>query len=239
MNIVLYTKDASIRGSCITQLLFLGFSVFSSDKFEKIDALLAKDNVDCLIADIDDEGINWVEFINKLKESKKHEFLFIVLITSQKNNILNSLIMDCSINAVLFKINSFIESIQKMTPSLFNHKKIKSKRKHIRISPDAEDNVSAEININGLTNINSLQAKVKDLSAIGIAIGFEDKEHLKHLNEKNCYINSLKINIGTDTYSCDGFVVRKNSEFVAIKYINTNSVFRSGIAEYISKKISH
>jgi response regulator RpfG family c-di-GMP phosphodiesterase len=239
MNIVLYTKDASIRGSCITQLLFLGFSVFSSDKFEKINAFLTKDNVDCLIVDIDDEEINWIEFINKLKESKKHEFLFVVLITSQKNNILNSIIMDCSINAVLYKTNSFNDSIQKMTPSFINHKKFKSKRKHIRISPDVEDEISAVININGLTSINSLQAKVKDLSPISIAIGFEDKEHLKYINEKNCYINTLKINIGNDTYSCDGFVVRKNCEFIAIKYINTNSIFRSGIAEYISRKISH
>jgi|GEM_PF-3949380 len=238
MVTTLYTTDASIRGSCITQLLFMGFNVLSCDKIEKVNKILKEEKVDCLLIDIDDKENNWIDFVKKIKHDEVTSGLFIIAISSLKNQLfINNFIMESGVNAIFYKNQSFADSLHKITPVLMNYNKQKEKRKFHRVIPAIDDILNAEFHINGILNNGHFSGKVIDISPVGIAISLDNKYDMDHIKANNTYINKLTILINNEAYICDGFVLRKKNDILAIKYLKTDNSFRSGIAEYISQRM--
>ena len=242
MNTTFYTQDVSLRGFCIAHLLSMGFNVSSCDKIEKIDNIILNNNINCLLLDIDEKHINWIDLINNIKENKKTLGLFIIAITSHDNDneYINNLIMKCGFNAILYKNNLFSSSINKIIPLLINYNKNDERRKFVRIKPHSNEKIGIEFKINTLLkNEISIIGQVIDISPEGVGIHLENKEDLKNVIENDLYINSLKIKIENKIFICDGFIVRKKDSKMAIKYIKTDNDFKNGLACYILKKINY
>lgn len=237
MNIVLLSSDDHIKGPFITHFLFMGFNIFPAANIEKLFELLNKHSVNFIILDVEDSSVDWVKLIEKIKNNFDLKSLFIIILHANRSmGFLKKVIMQ-GVNLIVNKSDLDTYTIENIAQKMMSENKQNDQRKFLRIVPNDNEDVYANIEIKGKSNYGYFKGKLLDLSVLGAAIKLEDKEPLTFIREKATQISTLQIVINKKIYFCDGLVLRKFNDVIVVKYEHINEFFKIGIADYISKKI--
>lgn len=239
MRSILYTKDETIRGQLVARLLYMGVNVFSVNSFEKFELLLDSNEITCIFLDIDNDIINSIEFIKRIREHENNLEVFISIITSRENEQYLPDYVCEGVNTIFYKEQAFADYILKIIPKIYESLKLYEKRRFERVVPRTVDDVGINIEIKGKSNYGFFKGRLIDISVAGLALELEDKLALDHIKEDDANINTLQVKIGDKIYYCDGVVTRKSDAKIAVRYTKTNKFFRDGISSFILKKINY
>lgn len=237
MNVVLNTKDDSIKGSFLTHFLFMGVNIFPTNNIEEMFICINKHEVSCMILDIDDNSIDWIMFVKRIKCNQKLNRMKIIILNSNRAKIFLKNIIIEGVDILLEKHLLTNFAIEKIANKLLEMNKYNDKRQYMRVIPDDNEKIFVNIEIKGKANFGYLKGRIIDLSVIGAAIRVQNKESFDIIKENKTQINTLQIIINKKVYFCDGTVLRKSNGVIVVKYNHINEFFKIGIADYISKKI--
>lgn len=235
MNVAVYTANETFFEMFLTELFYMGLSVYKIDEISNMEIRMVDKKIDCLILDIDSKPpAEWLKLIRTLKANANTCGLNILIFTAVKNQEFLYPFISEGINGIFDTTQAFSNYVKKLFSIMkIIEQELDHKRQYARVKIPPEEVIAVNLQHSNKT----YPGRLVDISVVAAAIKLNDSADADTFKEKG-EIENIQIKLDKKIIFCAGNILKKAKDLVIVQFDNPNDIFKKTLVHFIFGKIS-